>query len=304
MNLDIHTGLGARFKLQVRKAGTDEITNESAWSENIVLDSGLARMSVGDWYDRCCVGSGNSTPKAGQVALDNFIASTTTKQTTSSFIEITTKPYHYGVRITWRFGIGVAAGNISELGIGWGNNNLWDRALVKDTGGNPTTITVLSDEYLDVISEIRVYPKDTITGAFDLLDKFGALKSTHSFTGMPCIESITATARKISLERLVITNGGMVGVSQTPSGSQIGIVKNEGGLVEHSHPTPTSLKAVCKLDLSVGIGEHRSFLLGMFGPFLLGQPAYQFEITPPITKTNMQEMTYTVTGSWGRYEPS
>ncbi|RKG44857.1 hypothetical protein [Acinetobacter sp. WCHAc060007] len=304
MNLEIHTGLGARFKLQAKKAQTNEITRESAWSDNIVLDSGLARMSAGDWFDRCCVGAGNSVPNAGQVALDSFIASTTTKQEASTFIEIAAKPYHYGVRITWRFGIGVAAGNISELGIGWGNNNLWDRALVKDTSGNPTTITVLSDEYLDVISEIRVYPKDTISGTFNLLDKTGGIKSTHNFTGIPIITSATVTATNLRLERLVITNGSIQSVNSPPSGSQIAIIRNEGGAVLHSYPTQTSFEAVCKMGLGDGNGIHKSFWIGMFGPLVYGIGAYQFEITPPITKNNMQEMTYTVTGSWGRYEPA
>lgn len=300
MDIQIHNGLGARFKLQVKKAETNKITNESAWSENIVLDSGLARMSAGHWFDRCCVGTGNSTPVASQVALDSFLASTTTKQKTESFVETATEPYHYGARITWRFGVGVAAGNISELGIGWGNNALWDRALVKDTNGNPTTITVLSDEYLDVISEIRVYPKKSISGSFNLLSKSGAVISTHNFVGMPCIIAATVDPVAIALGRLTIKNGAMGNsVSGIPSGSSIALVGDKS--IVKSYPTQTSFKAVCTVGMTNGNGVHKSLMVELYGPLLWVQPAYKFEIDPPISKTELQEMTYTITGSWGRY---
>lgn len=300
MNIQIHNGLGARFKLQVKKTETNEIINESAWSENIVLDSGLARMSVGNWFDRCCVGTGNSIPVVGQLALDNFLASSTTRQATTPFVETAVKPYHYGVRFTWRFGVGVAAGNISEVGIGWANNALWDRALVKDANGNPTTITVLSDEYLDVVSEIRVYPKDTITGSFQFLNKLGAVISTHNFTGRPCITQSNVEPSSISPARFKVYSGGMGADLNPPAGNLVANIANPD--VARTYPTPTSFKATCKVGLEAGNGGiHRSFLIEMYGPLLYVNPAYKFEIDPPLSKTNLQEITYTITGSWGRY---
>ena len=80
MNLEMNNEVGARFKLVARKASTEEITRETDWFQNIVLDTGLARMSVGVYIDRCCVGTGNSTPVATQTQLDTFKASTTTTQ--------------------------------------------------------------------------------------------------------------------------------------------------------------------------------------------------------------------------------
>jgi hypothetical protein len=72
--------------------------------------------------------------------------------------------------VTWRFGEGIAAGNIAEVGLGWGNATLWNRARIKDAQGKPTVITVFADEYLDVVSEIRVYPAQSLEGSFNLLD--------------------------------------------------------------------------------------------------------------------------------------
>ncbi|WP_218955173.1 MULTISPECIES: hypothetical protein, partial [unclassified Acinetobacter] len=185
MKICIKNQVGARFKLIARKADLS-ISKESAWGHNKVLDTGLDRMSAGTWIDRCCVGAGNSTPLNSQVALDNLIASTTTIFATE-LIKNTVTPYYYGVRLTWRFAQGVAAGNLSEVGLGWGNANLWNRSLIKDSSGEPTTITVLADEFLDVVSEIRIYLPETISGSFNLTDKDNVVLSSHNFIGIPVI---------------------------------------------------------------------------------------------------------------------
>ena len=62
MNFQMKNEVGARFKLVARKASNEEITRESEWFSNIVLDAGLTRMGGGAWIVCCRVGSGNSTP--------------------------------------------------------------------------------------------------------------------------------------------------------------------------------------------------------------------------------------------------
>lgn len=142
-------------KLQLKKSRGKQIAPEYCSRHR-----SLTNVS-GCWIDRCCVGTGNSNSVVTQTSLDTFKASTTTTQgAIEAGIQVTTLPYYMWLRSTYRFGEGVAAGNISEIGLGWANANLWNRALVKDSNGNPTTITVLADEYLDVITEIRVYPQE------------------------------------------------------------------------------------------------------------------------------------------------
>ncbi|MHA3102689.1 hypothetical protein [Acinetobacter sp. ANC 3791] len=141
MHFQVHQEVGARFKFIVRKACDDRITTETDWFCNLVLDTGLARMSVGTWIDRCCIGTGNSTLISTQTALNSFLASSTTVQAQSTAIQVSAAPYYYSANLTWRFGQGVAVGNISEVGLGWGNTTLWNRALIKDSNGNPTTIS-------------------------------------------------------------------------------------------------------------------------------------------------------------------
>ena len=293
MNLNIHTGLGARFKLQVRKAGTNEVTKESAWSDNIVLDTGLARMSVGMWIDRCCVGTGNSIPVATQVALDNFLASTTTTTNKVMSLQTVATPYYKKITQKWSFGIGVAAGNISEIGLGWGNSNLWDRALVKDTNGSPTTITVLSDEYLDVFSELRFYPKATVEGTFNLLDKMGAIKSTHNYIGVPYLRiSLDGGYSKLGFSVVDLHSGDMETSPTSPPGGTLA-----PSTLQNTYPTATSVQCVATQDLNRANFSHRSlsFVINPLGAM------FKMQIDPPITKTDLQVMTYTIKMSWGRY---
>ena len=246
------------------------------------------------------------------MALDNFIASTTNQQRSSEISNTTTAPYYYGGRITWRFGQGIAAGNISEVGLGWGNSNLWNRALIKDANGNPTTITVLSDEYLDVVSEIRVYPTQNLSGGFNLLNKTGAVISTHTYTGTPFFNSTNS----ISFGRVGLgpdNNENYIYISPetttdlvvSPSGTKIPLSPSGTKIpyaLSMSYPTVTSVRGVWTVGLSVANHVHQTFYVGINGLMDVGYfRGYRVQISPTITKTSSQIMTYTFELSWGRY---
>lgn len=307
MNIKSHCKVGAKFKLIAHK-GDGVPTRETEWFDNLVLDAGLDRMSVGTWIDRCCVGTGNSTPAATQTKLDSFVASTTTKQVNSvDTSNISSIPPYFAAKRTWRFGAGIAAGNISEVGMGWTDTNLWNRALIQDINGNPTTITVLSDEYLDVVSEIRVYPNETISGSFDLLDKNGAIISTHLYTGMPWFSSADFTTNRIQLANDPTFKPAEIYTGEI--GSQITVVPSgtkQNFTTSNTYPNPRAVRAVLSLSLSNANITHKSFLIRYTGLISTGSysAGYKLEISPPIEKLNIQTMTYTFEMSWGRYEPA
>lgn len=297
MQVNMHSQIGARFKLIAHK-GDGVATKETEWFNNIVLDSGLARMSAGVWIDRCCVGTGNTTPAVSQTALTSFLASTTVRQSTSTLLQTTTSPYYRSATITWRFSEGVAAGNISEVGLGWGNSTLWNRALVLDANGNPTTITVLSDEFLDVLAEIREYPTLSTSGTFLLLDKTGATKSTHTYVGSPYMPSFSATFPKIISNNLVVYSG--IKNDSVTAAPSISLGTISSSAVSDSYPTPTSIQSIWDLGLANVNGAHQSFQIQLNG--IIGLFCYKFQITPTITKAATEKMTYTTTMTWGRYE--
>jgi len=304
MNIEILNKVGALFKLVVRKKADDSIVKETDFFHNLVLDAGLNRMSVGSWADRCCVGSGNSTPSVTQVALQSFIASTTTYNISDSGL-VTTSPCYLWARRTWRFAVGVATGNISEVGLGWSNTNLWNRALVKDINGNPTTITVLSDEYLDVVSEIRVYPAESISGSFNLLDKTGALISAHTYTGKPYLSAASWITSEVKMNdssspspNYVFSGDIGATVTSQPSGSyQRPMTSN----IVSSHPTARSAKSVITFSPSEANFAHKSFLIA--NTLLGSYNGFQIQINPTITKNANQTLKYPFTLNWDRYTP-
>src|SRR5690606_4774599 len=69
----------------------------------------------------------------------------------------------YEITVSHQFGQGQAAGNLSEIGIQHTSTSgpLWSRALILDGQGNPTTITVLPDDFLTCYYTLRIMiPKE------------------------------------------------------------------------------------------------------------------------------------------------
>lgn len=282
MNLQMNAKIGAIFKCVIRnKDGS--IKEETEPFHNLVLDSGLTRMLVGPWITQCCVGTGNSLPVSSQSSLDTLRSSTTLNLNRTAGWDSTTTPNYIYERKTWRFAQGLAAGNLSEVGLGWSNTEFWNRALIKDKDGNPTTITVLSDEILDIVAEIRVYPQNKITGMFPLRNKVGDILSTHTFTASLDVGSGSewgGTKSRISTY-LIGINGDRATTSESVSGH--------------------SLTSIGAFSLSQANTPH-SELLVLYT--LLGAGSfwgYKANINPPIIKTPSQEVSYTVAFTIERY---
>ena len=69
MKFYINCSVGARFKFNVYKADSGELVRESAWSPNLVLNSGinhLTEVTSSRSSDRLAVGTGSSTPTEAQ----------------------------------------------------------------------------------------------------------------------------------------------------------------------------------------------------------------------------------------------
>lgn len=163
--VDIEIGVSGRYILRRMKDG--EVLQELEFS-NLVLDGGLSMLAgtsaVYPWAF-CRVGTGSSPESASQTALDSQAGSISG---VSARGLNTTDRYLY-IRLTYTWGVGAVTGNLSEVGVGTAatGNTLFSRALIKDMMGAPTTITVLSDEQLQVVYELRLYQPagDMFTGS-------------------------------------------------------------------------------------------------------------------------------------------
>lgn len=143
---------------------------------NMVLDSGINGLLGGDTVSTlltwCDVGTSNVPPARGQTGLVARIAGSSTRVGSDNTIfnaSDPANPYYEITRIT-RFAAGQATGNIAEVGCGGGSGKpYWSRALVVDSNDQPTVISVLPNEILDVTYKLRWYIDVTdATGSFVL----------------------------------------------------------------------------------------------------------------------------------------
>lgn len=264
------------------------------WFPNLILDGGLDRMgSVPDYLGWCQVGSGSTSPAASQTALVSRIAGTTTLEADTS-TNSGSAPYFARRTLTFRFAQGVAAGVLSEVGVGWASSgSLYSRALILDALGTPTTITVLADESLDVTYELRMYVwADTATGSIDLnaVSHATTLKSAQAGSwglGGSNLEAgnnpiVTAFTGLVSSE-----------ISGSPSGSNLG-----AATISAAPYTPGSLERT--LNITGGLTEWNNAAGIGAVSISSGWGRWQIGFTPNIMKTASDILTLQVRHSWGR----
>lgn len=295
-NVNLSVGLSGRFRLQVR--GPDgELRKDTGWFNNLILNTGLNRIGTGSSVGaRCQVGAGSTAPTVADTSLQSWIAGNdSTQSQTNGIVNAAGETYSWARR-TYRFNIGVAAGNVSEVGVGWGSSGatLFSRALVLDGSGNPNTITVLSDEILDVTYELRFYPPSvdaafslTIAGVnYDFVARTALLVDDNwspqsllgSGMGSPSINAYQGPIGAITAQP---TGGGSLGSMTYDSYSNNSYQR-----------TGIATFNVSSGNLSGGIG---ALLFRTSGSW-----AMQFSVTPKIPKDNTKTFTIRVTTTWAR----
>lgn len=160
MRLTLHDGFGNR----TRPGDYD------ADFKNLILNSGLDQLPVyglSQPSSVASVGTSSTAPVVTQTGLISPLASTSNVISSTRTYVASPDPYMESVRV-YRFAVGAAAGNLAEVGMsreGHTGAPAYSRALIKDSGGSPTILTVLSTEALDVQYTHRTYlPTNTQTG--------------------------------------------------------------------------------------------------------------------------------------------
>ena len=155
MILGSRAELAGRVKLQI--SGGERGTIDYPWQDNMILDQGFEYLITGraDALGYFGVGSSSQVVQPTDTGLIAPIAFTSANDFADQGWDA---EGGFGwSRVVRSFARGAAAGNISELTTGYSSNNTsaTARALVRDALGNPTTITVLSDEVLTITWEWR-----------------------------------------------------------------------------------------------------------------------------------------------------
>lgn len=297
--------LEGRFRLTaIRPDGSERLLSD--WSKNLILNSGLNRLGSGGAWDRCYVGSGSTTPDVGQTALASQVAYSDNVTSAVGGTDSPTNTYAW-VRRKYRFAAGVAEGNLSEVGVGW-SAGLFARTLITDELGDPTTITVLDDEILDVVYELRAYPVLT-----DQVATVSISGEDYEFTIRPCqlsgdlsiggwpyyINNLMSggfiTANSVTMNAVAYGAGAtLAAITATAmSGSPVA-----------SSPTPSfrsaysnnSYERQCRLTFSISQGTVP------FGGFVISTSVgmYQMKVEPSIPKDGTKTFSLDFTLSWAR----
>lgn len=186
MNFAVPAKIGFTYLVEILDA-EGNVKKTSGVSPNIITQYGLDVLGgiVGERrHDNLVVGSGSTPPTLADTALESRIGSPAPfGNPTNTLAYTTTKPYYIQGRLSAEWAMGAIVGNISELGICASSypDQLISRALIRDTSGNPTTLTVLSDEILRVSVIVREYMPEDFTGSFDLVDGSGTVIETINY---------------------------------------------------------------------------------------------------------------------------
>lgn len=271
--------------------------------KNMILDSGLDALGNSSICGGCKVGTGSTAVIATQTDLISTKATTTTIQS-ESVGRFASATYYVWGRRTFRFPQGAAAGNLTEVGVhGSSSTSLFSRALIVDSGGLPTTLTILSDEWLDVTYELRVYQ--------DLSDKVFSLNllgTEHTVTVRPA--SVQATpylpsnsyffsnmlaGYSSSSYQTSHFNGAIGAITASPSGTSNTVSTTFSNYVSKSYQHSVIFSSGLDVNnLSGGITSTY---------FQTYKCMWQMGYSPAILKDNFRTLVLTYTFSWGRHDP-
>lgn len=155
------------YSIKKYKVGFQDPVQEIEPFDNLLTNIGLNYWGSSNPFIYMFVGTGTTPPAVTDTQLNVYHANTSAGAVSwdSAAIRGGAPDYWVQSQTTVTFNTGVATGNLTEVGIGWNSggaintgHRLFSRALIVDGTGNPVTLTVLADEYLEVTYSIRMYP--------------------------------------------------------------------------------------------------------------------------------------------------
>lgn len=299
--LPFRFGMAGFYRLKaIRPNG--EVRIDTGWFPNIITAWGLnAKGDTNDLNRNCHVGSGNTAPSVNDTTLETWVASTNLIQDSSSGAQANT-PYFGWHRRTYRFPEGAAAGNLAEIGIGplgGANDNLFSRALILDSTGTPTAITILSDEILDTTYEARLYPPTTDgaftvsdgTTSYDIITRASNVTDGGTWGGFDIVGKSAAWRTFSSSAR----SGDIGTITEAPSGTGDG-ASSQSNLAYSNNSLEKELTITWGLNRG-NVGGVRSLFAGSLSGRI---GAYQAQFTPVIDKDDTKELTINIKVGWDR----
>lgn len=313
MKLDLpKTAISGRFQIIVSSdAEMKNISHDTGVFNNLITDDGLNRIGltglsgVAQICGRFVVGSGNTPPRFTDTALVAPVAYANGDVTVESNISSAELGYSEQV-VRFQFGQGVAAGNLSEIGMQHTSASgvLWSRALILDGAGNPTTITVTASDFLTCFYTIRVaIPRDDFVFPINVVVDDTPVPTTVTTRACSANRSDISTGWGLTVGTVgggsstahTAYTGGLAPITATsPQGSSVGAT-NTGGFTQDPYVTDSHQKYLRRTE---GLNFYNGTFATVRVANLLG--AWQVNFDPPLTKDNTQTIEWAFGFSWAR----
>lgn len=301
--MNITMNLKGRFRLLAVDADTGKERQLTDWFDNLITDAGLNRMGSGSTIDFAMVGSGSTAPNVLETALVSQVASTSNNTGTINGINSADPTYYAYTRKTWRFNPGQATGNLSEVGVGWSTTAVFSRTLIKDSGGNPTTITVLANEYLDVQYELRANPPLTdsafnvnISGvSYTCVMRSCSVTYADARNSFPLGTAVALVSNTFNIGHPRALSGDIGAISGEPSGSS-----SDGENITSNGYAANSFSRTGSINFGLTQGNFaggiKSLRFGYAGLACM----FQCSFTPTIPKDSTKSLTLNLSITWAR----
>jgi hypothetical protein len=188
---------------------------------------------------------------------------------------------------------------LSEVGVGSSSNHVGavcSRALILDLEGNPTTLTILVDEILDVTYVLRVYiPNAVTTGSLVFTGNKGGTYNWSLTPARVTAPDVWIASRSrggtFGIALNLIYDGNVGGVTSSPAG----VSKSATGYSEYAYvPGSYTTRALFSWGITTGSLNISSAL------FYFGNCVYQIQFNPAIPKTDQDNLSLAISHSWGR----
>lgn len=312
----MHSGIAGEFRVVVSRAD-GSIKTDTGLQKNLILNQGLDFFGGGKgskFNDKCAIGTGNSAPTVTQNNLDALVAVVSGSDSASSYsyVDKGDNLYRTWQERMYRFS-NLNNVNISEVGListGTSASTYYftTRALIKDSAGNPTSISVKTGETLDIYYRIwSVRSTIDVDVQINMIDGVGGsvpynskarLKDVGNINNKPMIGAPVAT--NVPQYAFVAYPSDLGAITSSPSGPHIGA---KGNISSDSDYVQGSYKLVGTYNLALNEfnGQIRSVTIGTF----VGQWQVRYGSVDgdnPIPKTSNDTLTLPFEFSWGRYE--
>lgn len=309
--IKLHDSFEGFYEIQiVKEDGTlKEGSGLNVPFKNLITNAGLDR--VGDanlqhtlGYGVCKVGTGATIPSVFDTALSAQTGSASGSGSAKTpVINSTTLPYSTTLEYTYTFNVGAVSGNLSEVGIFTPSSVMWSRSLIKDSNGNPTTISILPTEQLKVVYTLVRYLPSEKTGTVSI--SVNGTPTSFDYVLRPAnLQTSTTTYWNSDVGRgttalYTSETQTLGGITEAPSGTSKWNVGTSPGYVAGTY----SINEVYTLGISdavytTGIGS--MCYGGEYATYADAYCGFQISFTPKIPKTATQSLTLTFQRTWGR----